>query len=87
MPDHYRPLSSHRSTIEKKALKIEKFTPKSSASKQILEDFNTQYSADEVLLFKLEGTTMEANVMILDKSSLKLLGYLKLDPWIEYKAR
>ena len=87
MPDHYRPLSSHRSTIEKKVLNIEKFTPKTSASKKILEDFGTQYNADEVLLFKLEGTTMDANVIILDKTSLKLLGYLKLDPWFEYDDR
>lgn len=86
MASHYRPLFGYRSVLEEKALQIHTFTPKNEFSKQILKDFSAQYKADEVLLFILEGTTMEANVIILDKSSLNILGYLKLDPWVEYDA-
>ena len=83
--NRYRPLSEHHELIRKKALKLSNFIASSSASREALIEFKAKYKVEDVLLFILQGTSSEANVLILNKEDLSHIGYLAVDPWTEYK--
>jgi len=84
LSERYRPLLQYKDTILPKALDLSKIKPKDKRSQNILNNFKERFQHDHYLLFILESTTMEARIIALDQQSLKLIGYLNLDPWIHY---
>ena len=85
MSDRYRPLSEYQGIVRNKALQLSKFAPNTDESIRVLAEFNDKYQQQEVLLFILQGTNSDANILILNKIDLSLVGYLAVDPWTEYK--
>ena len=85
MSERYRPINEYQDIIRKKALKLSNFTASSPESTLALAEFNAKYKDQDVLLFLLEGSTSDANILILNREDLSHIGYLAVDPWTEYK--
>ncbi len=84
MSERYRPLIDFKSNISKRALPMSNFVPGNSKSTQALKNFKMQFNEEDIYIFILEGTTDNANLLILDRVNLQLLGYLDMDPWTEF---
>lgn len=85
LSERYRPLADHQEIVLTKALQESKFVPKNNHSEKILDNYKLMYRENDVSLFILQGTTSEANIIILNNKSLAIEGYLDLNPWTDYK--
>ena len=81
MVERYRPVIDYKNEVSKRGLDLTKFAPEKTASQQQLMKLKEQYNNNEVLFYTLEGTTAEARILVLDSRTLKLRGYLDIDPW------
>ncbi len=83
LSERYRPLDNYRDLLSEKSLKAANFKPSSESAKTLFAEFKNSYKKD-VFLFVLEGTTATSRIIILDKQSLQLRGFLDIDPWQNY---
>ena len=83
MPERYRELSAFSDVVLKKAIPIEWLAPKTDSSVSALEQFKQNHNPSEVALFILQSTTSYAYLIIMNRETLNLEGYLAVDPWTE----
>jgi len=86
LSERYRPLKDYRDILVKKSLALSRLVPANEVSEQVMKTFRAKYKDQELLLLPLDATTNSSAIIILDKNTLKNLGYLNIDPWREYQA-
>jgi len=82
MSDRYRPLMSFKDQILSKALDVSDLNPTDENSRKVLDNFKNNLQSKDYALFVLESTTKEARIIILNRQTLTLEGYLNIDPWL-----
>lgn len=84
MPERYRLPAAHMADMAKAALEWRYIEPKTDAGKALWEAFRRTHDEQQVMLFRLEGTTGDAIIVAMDRQG-RVVDYLSLDPWEVYQ--
>lgn len=81
--NNYASILKYKDAIVQKKLSLKQIHIKTEGDKRRFEAFKKSYQKqmDNIALFYLQGTTFQTIVIILDKKTLKTLGYINVDPW------
>jgi hypothetical protein len=83
--ERYRPLATHIDVVMERAMNIDFIKPETAEEIAIFEQFKKTFDPEKEALFRLQSTTRDFMILVLDTETLTISGYLELDPWEVYQ--